>query len=123
MIVMAIDKMGDGAAKIGEESCAELTAADDSPTRYGKIQHRIVASAFAELFAKVASPVGAAQLPAVGGQIFQAAAHVRFCRGEERQHSLVPILTKLSRIEGIARQCLPRAAGGGDARVGARIAD
>src|SRR6202051_4108928 len=123
MIVVAVDKIGDGAAKIGEESRAEFAAADDSPTHYGKIHNRVVASALAKLFAKISCPVGTAQLPAVGGEIFQAAAHVGFCGGEERQHGLVPILIKRCGIEVIDRQSLPRTARGGDSRVGIGVAD
>src|SRR6202035_2677505 len=123
MIVMTVDEICDGAAKIGEESCAEFAVADDSPTHDWKIQHRIVASTLAKLFAKITRPVGAAQLPAVGGEIFQAAAHVGFCGGEERQHALVPILIKRCGIEVIDRQSLPRTARGGDSRVGIGVAD
>ncbi len=107
---MAVDEIGDSAAKVGEEPRAQFTAADDSPTHYGKIQHRIVAPTLAELFAKIACPVRAAQLPTVGGQIFQAAAYIGFCGGEKRKHSLVPILIKRCRIEIVDRQPLPRAA-------------
>src|ERR1700727_387201 len=94
MIVVVVDEIGDSAAQIGEKSCAEVTAADDPPTHNGKIEYGIVAAALAELLAKIASPVGATQLPAVGGEVFQAATEVRLCDGEERQHSLVPILIK-----------------------------
>src|SRR5260370_528571 len=123
MIVMAVDEIGDSAAKIGEESCAEITAADDSPTHYGKIQHRIVASALAKLFPKITCPVGAAQLPTVRGKIFQAAPHVRFCGCEERQHSFAPILIQRCGVKVIDCEPLPRATRGGDARIGAGVAD
>src|ERR1700749_356371 len=101
MIVMAVDEIGNSAAKIGEESRTEVTATDNSPAHDRKIQNRIVASALAKLFAKIACPVGAAQLPAVGGKVFQAVAHVRFCGREKRKHSYVPILIQRRGIEVI----------------------
>ena len=110
MIVVAIDEIGNGAAKIGEESCAEFTATDDSPTHDGKIHNRIVASALAKFFAKIACPIGAAQLPAVGGKVLEAVAHVRFCGDKERKHSLVPILIQRRWIEVVDRNSLPGAA-------------
>src|SRR5437868_9293141 len=110
MIVMAVDEICDSAAKIGEESCAEFTATDNSPSHDGKIENRIVASALAKLFAKIACPVGAAQLPAVGGKVFQAVAHVGFCGREKRKHSLVPILIQRRGIEVVNRKSLPSAA-------------
>src|SRR5436305_9755021 len=110
MILMAVHEIADSAAKIGEEPRAQFAAADDSPTHDAKIQNRIVAAALAKLFPKIAGPVSASQLPAVGGQISQAAAHVGFCGDEERKHSLVPILIQRRGIEVVNRKSLPRAA-------------
>src|SRR5258705_11509154 len=123
MVVMAVDEIGDSAAKVGEEPRAQFTAADDSPTHYGKIQHRIVASALPELFAKIACPVRAAQLPTVGGQIFQAAAYIGFCGGENRKPSFLPILIKPWRIQATTRQALPPAALGGEPRSRSGVAE
>ena len=52
-VVMAIDEIGDSAPKIGEKSCAQVPASNDSPTHDGQIRHRIVAPPLAKLFAKI----------------------------------------------------------------------
>ena len=72
VVVIGDDKVGYGAAEVGEEARAAIAVAYDSARDYGQPWDGIVAPALGELFGEALGPVGAAELPAVGGEIFEA---------------------------------------------------
>jgi hypothetical protein len=72
IVVIGDDKVGDGAAEVGEEACAAIAVAYDSAGDDGEPWDGIVAAALGELFGEALGPVGAAELSTVGGEIFEA---------------------------------------------------
>src|SRR5579871_1223908 len=107
MVVMTIDEIGDGATEISEEAGAEIAVAKDAPGHDGKIRHRIVPSPPLKLFTEVSGPVGAAQFPAIGGQIFQTLTNIGTASREQRKNGLLPIEIESRRIKIVDGQSLP----------------
>ena len=123
VVVVSVDEIGYGAAEIVEEAGAEVAAADYAAGDDGEIGDGIVAAAFDELFAEGGGPVGAAELPRVGGEVFEGGAEVGFGGGEEREDAGVPVEVEGGGVEVVDGEALPCVGGGGDAGVGAGVAD
>ena len=111
IVVVFCDQVGDGAAQIEEEAVAGFTAGHNASSHHRQIRHRIVPSPALEFFTEAGSPICSACFPAIGDQIAQAAADIRFCRIQQRRHGIAPVVVKSFRAQRVERQSERRSRG------------